>query len=533
MGVTDTMAALKKVVAIMTVLGIAMPSAVSAEMVYHRGNGADPETLDPAKTSTVYEDFILLDLYEGLVTYNAAAEIIPGVAESWDISENGLIYTFHFRDDAKWSNGEPVTAGDFVFSFRRMMESTTAGPYANLFYPIKNAKAINTGKLNASELGVKAIDDKTLAITLEKPTPYFIQLLGLQTAVPVYPAGVKKYGDEFVKPGKMVSNGAYMLQSAAPNAQVVAVKNPYFHDAGNVAIDKVIFYPTEDLSSALRRFSAGELDSQYNVPLEQAQWMRENLGSQFRVFPQLGIEYYAFNTEKPPFNDIRVRQALSMVIDRRFLAEKIWAGAMLPAYSFVPPGIPSYGKPAMAEFQNQSLLDREDEAIALMKAAGYGPDHPIKIELRYSTMETRKKTALAIADMWKPLGVEVTLINADTATHYALLRNRGDFDIARAAWVADYADAQNFLFLAESKNPFNYARYDNPEFDALMNQAARTIDPSEREDILHRAENLLTRDEPNIALLYYASQWLVSDKLKGWKDNVLDKHLSRWMRIEP
>ena len=534
MVVTETMAIFKKVVAITTVLGIAVPSAVSAEMVYHRGNGGDPETLDPHKTTLNIEHYILSDLLEGLVTYDASGAAYPGVAKSWNISEDGTVYTFHFRDDAKWSNGAPVTAGDFVFSLRRLMTPSTGAKYATLLYPIKNAKAINTGKLDPSELGVKAVDDKTLIITLEAPTPYFIEELNSRPALPVYPPAVEHYGDNFVKPGNMVSNGAYMLQSAVPNAQVVVVKNPYFHDAENVAIDKVIFIPTEDRASALRRFIAGELDSNYQAPLHQAKWMRENLGRRFHVFPSLGTYFYALNTEKPPFDDIRVRRALSMAIDRRFLAEKIWNDVMLPGLSFVPPGIPNYGEPVMPDYANDSMLDREDEAIALMKQAGCGPDHPLKLELRYNTGENHKNTALAVADMWKPLGVEATLVNADIAAHYALLKNGGDFDVARVGSVADYPDAQNFLFLAQSDNPgYNFAHYRNPKFDELMARAADTVDLKERRDILRRAQTILEKDAANIPLLYYTSFNLVSDGLKGWKDNGLDMHLSRWMRVEP
>ena len=514
-------------------LALTLAGTAFAEMVYHRGNGGAPETLDPQKTGTAIEGYIVHDLYEGLVTHSAAAEIIPGVAKSWEISADGTIYTFHFRDDAKWSNGEPVTAGDFVFSFHRLLAPRTAAVYASLYYPIRNAKAVNSGALDPSELGVRALDDKTLEITLEALTPYFIEVLAQPTAVPVYPPSVKKYGEGFVKPGKMVSNGAYRLESALPNTQVTIVKNPYFHDAENVAIDKVIFYPTDDYAAALCRFSTGELDSQYNAPLEQAQWMRKHLGRQFHVSPELGIYYYALNTEKPPFNDRRVCRALSMAIDRKFLAEKIWNGAMLPGYGFVPPGIPNYGEPVMLDFKDQPIFDREDEAAELMREAGYGPKHPLKVRLSYYTDDNDEKTALAIADMWKPLGVDVGFVKTGHAAHHVMLHRRGDFDIARAGWLADYPDAQNFLFLLQSDNPHqNYARYRNAQFDVLMAEAAESLDANRRKAILHEAQARIEHDEPNIPLLYYDCFNLVSDKLKGWEDNSLNIHLSRWMRIE-
>lgn len=512
---------------------LALPGALSAEMIYHRGNTGDPETLDQHKTSTIYEANILRDLYEGLVAYNAAGEIIPGVAESWDMSEDGTVYTFHLRDDARWSNGEPVTAEDFVFSLRRIMTPETGAKYATILYPIKNAEKINTGKLEPSELGVTAVDDRTLEIALEAPTPYFIDLLGHQTGLPVYPPAVKEHGTDFVKPGNMVSNGPFMLEDAVPNAQVTLVKNPNYHDAANVAVDKVIFYPTEDRAAALRRFTAGELDSNNDAPVDQVKWMRENLGDEFRVAPYLGTYYYTIKTDKTPFDDPRVRRALSMAIDREFIAEEIWGGTMLPGYSLVPPGIPGYGEPSYVDYKDDSILDREDEAAALLKEAGYGPDNPLKVEIRYNTSENHKKTALAIADMWKPLGVEVSLVNTDVATHYAMLRDKDDYDVARAGWIGDYADPQNFLFLLESNNPgFNYASYSNAEFDALMRKAAAETDPDKRSEYLHEAEAIFNQDEPYIAMLYYGSLSLVSDRLKGWKDNILNIHPSRWMSIE-
>ncbi|MEG9883948.1 MAG: peptide ABC transporter substrate-binding protein [Hyphomicrobiales bacterium] len=504
-----------------------------AEIVYHRGNAADPETLDPHKTSNVFELNILSDLLEGLVTYDAAGTVSPGVAKAWDISDDGTVYTFHFRDDARWSNGEPVTAEDFVFSLRRVMTPETSGGYASLLYPIKNAEAVKAGKLDPSELAVKALDDKTLEITLEAPTPYFIETLKLQPALPVYPPAVKKYGDDFVKPGNMVSNGAYKLKDFTPNARTTVVKNPYFHDAENVAIDKVIFYPTEDQSAALRRFIAGELDSNWGAPVEQISWMREHLGRQLHITPSPTLEYYAIKVTRPPFDDARVRKALSMAVNRKFLADEIMHGAAFPAYSFVPPGIANYGKPVMPDYANDSMLDREDEAITLMKQAGYGPDHPLKLELSYITSETQKQVAIAIAGMYKTIGVDVTLVNRDSVAHHNLLHRHGVFDIAQARWVPDYIDAQNFLFLRQSNNPrFNYQNYSNPNFDALMAEAAKQLDANKRKAILHEAQAILEHDGPDIPLLYHSWINLVSGSLKGFEDNISDIHLSRYMSIE-
>ncbi len=523
-----TLAALAGLAALLVA---SLPAA--AETVYHRGNTADPETLDLHKTSTIYEANILRDLYEGLVIYDSQARVVPGVAESWEVSDDGKTYTFRLRDDAKWSNGDPVTAGDFVYSLRRIMTPETGAKYANILYPIANAEKINAGELAPDQLGVAAPDERTLVITLEASTPYFLELLTHQTGLPLHPASVEQHGGDFVRPGNMISNGAYVLAESVPNSHIKATKNPNFHDAASVAIDTVYYYPTEDRSAALRRFQAGELHSNNDAPVEQVAWMKDNLGGQFRVAPYLGTYYYAVKSDKAPLSDPRVRRALSMAIDREFLADEIWGSTMVAGYSFVPPGIGNYGEPAFADYKDLSMIDREDQAVALLKEAGFGPDNPLKLEIRYNTSENHKNTALAIADMWQPLGVEVTLLNTDTATHYAHLRDKGDFDVARAGWIGDYSDPQNFLFMVESDNDgFNYANYDNPEFDALMDQAAAEVDLDKRSALLLQAEEVFMRDLPFIPLMYYGSLSLVSDKLAGWDDNIQNAHATRWMSIK-
>ncbi len=469
-----------------------------------------------------------------LVTYDSEGRIVPGAAESWSISADGLTYLFKLRD-AKWSNGEKITAGDFVFTFRRLLEPATGAQYANLFYPIVNAEKVNRGEASPDALGVRAVDPGAVEFTLAAPTPYFLELLANQTASPVEESNIRRYGEDFVRPGRLVSNGAYRLEYYFPNDRAVLVKNENFHDAASVKIDREIVLPIEDRAAALLQFEAGEIDSYPDAPTEQIGYVRDKLKDEFKLSPALGAYYFVFDVRRPPFDDARVRRALSMAVDRDFLAEDIWGGTMIPAYSLVPPGIAHYGAPVLPDWASLSVNERESRAKTLLAEAGFGPGgKTLKVEIRYNSSENHKNTCVALADMWRRLGVETTLVNSDAKTHFAMLQNGGDFDVARAGWLGDYSDAQNFLALAEGDNSgLNYSHYSNPEYDALMRRAAGERDLAARARILADAEAILLRDQPMIPLLFYLSKNLVSPKLKGWRANILDRHLTRYLSLAP
>lgn len=511
---------------------IGTAGAAWAEMVFHRGNTGEPETLDPHITSTTYESHILHDLLEGLVAHDAFANVVPGVAESWDVSEDGLTYTFNLREDARWSNGSRVTANDFVFSYQRILNPETGAKYANILYPILNAEAVNNGEMAPEEVAVVAVDEATLEITLAAPTPFFIELLTHNTSLPVYPPSVEEHGSDFVRPENFVTNGPFTLSEVVPQAHIKAERNENYWDNDNVALDTIFYYPTEDRAAALRRFEAGELHVNNDVPQDQVAYMQENLPTEFYASPRSGTYYYAVDHRDPVMGIPQVRQALSMMIDREYIVEEITQAGQIPAYSFVPPGTNNYGEPAFAEYASMSMFDREDAAIALMTEAGYGPDNPIEVELRYNTSENHRQVALAIADMWEPLGVGVTLTNTDVATHYAYLRDGGEFQVARAGWIADYNDAQNYLFMVESDNlGFNYAKYDNAEYDALMDRSGVTLDLEERAAILRQAEDMFMADLPFIPIYHYVNLELVSDTVSGWEQNVQGRHRSKYVSI--
>lgn len=504
-------------------------------MVWHRGELGDPGSLDPHKATTLIESNILGELFEGLVTHNASGDIIPGVAASWTVDQTGTNYDFQLRPDAKWSNGDKVTPDDFVFAFRRLMAKATGAPYANILYTLKNAERINKGELPAEALGVRALNEHQLEITLEQPAPYFLSQLTHFTAKPLHRRSIETYGADFVRPEHMVTNGPFMLESFTPNDRLVLIKNPYYYDAAHVALDEEIFYSLEDRAAALRRFMAGEIQSYDDVPVEQIGFVRSHLAEAFKVTPNLGTYFYAFDTRHKPFDDKRVRQALSMAIDREFLAERIWGGTMDPGYSFVPPGIETYGAPETVAWKDTDLFEREDEAKRLLAEVGFGPGgQTLEVEIRFNISENHRATAVAIADMWKALGVETRLVATDATSHYAFLREKPLFDVARSGWFADYPDAQNFLFLGQSDNQaLNVASFSNKTYDRLMHEAQIEVSPERRRAILHEAEALLLDEQPDLVLLTYRSRNLVSPKLKGWEENVLDNHPGRYISVVP
>jgi ABC-type oligopeptide transport system substrate-binding subunit len=399
-----------------------------------------------------------------------------------------------------------------------------------VLYPIRNAEAVNTGKAELAALGVKALDPATVEVTLNAPTPYFLQLLTHQTALPVNAKAVAEFGGEWVRPGKMVSNGAYMLADAKPGAQIRLVKNPNYWDAAQVSIDTVVFDPSEDRGNVLRRYRAGEFDIADDVPDDQLDWLRKNMPRDLHIAPYAGVYYLSFNMTKPPFNDERLRQALTMAVNREVLVEKITLAGELPAYGFVPDGTANYTSQKFS-WAGLSQAAREAEAVKLMREAGYGPGKPLRFQLAYSTSENEKKIEVALAAMWKKLGVEVDLVNSELKVHYANLR-QGDFQLGRAGWVADYNDAQNFLFLAQtSTKQQNFSRFSNPNYDRLMDQAAVTNDAAARAKLLQQAETILLKEVPVLPLYFSVTKSLVSPKVTGWMDNPFDVHSVRDLRL--
>ncbi len=506
-------------------------STVFADTTLRVGNQGEPASLDPHYLSGDWEDRIISDMFMGLTTEDAKGDAIPGVAESWTISDDGKVYTFQLRD-SKWSDGQPVTAYDFEYGMRRLMNPETAAEYASLLYAIQNGEEVNTGKAPLESLGVKAIDDKTLQITLTGPAPYLLSLLTHYTTFPVPKHVVEKYGKDWIKKDHIVSNGPYELVEWIPNTHVKLTKNADFWDVKNLKIDNVIYYPQEDGPALIKRMRAGEIDIFYKFPSGQIDWLKENMPAETRIAPYQGLYYYPFNTAKAPFTDKRIREALSMAVDRDIIMDKVLKTGEISAYSMVPPGTSNYGTPAYVAWKDMPMSDRIAKAKELLKDAGYDDSNPLKFQLRYNTDDNHKRIAIAIAQMWKKIGVQVELFNAEVKVHYADLK-QGNFEVARAGWVADYNDPQNFLFLLESRSKsLNYGNYNNADYDRLMDQAYIESDLKKRAEIMKRAEAISMADMPIIPIYYYVSKNMVAKYVEGWEDAVNDKHRTRWLSLD-
>ena len=515
--------------------GAVAAPAGAAQSVLYRGNGAEPETLDPHHSTGMTEFELEVELFEGLVQYGPAGEPVPGVADRWTVSDDGLTYRFHLRPVARWSNGDPVVGDDFVYAFRRALDPATASSYAFILFPIANAEAITSGTAKPETLGIAAPDPHTVVITLKAPTPYFLGLLTHHMAFPLHRATVEANGDRWTRPGKLIGNGAYRLVRWVPQSEITLERNERYWDAGTVKIDRVVFVDTEDQGAALRRYRAGELDVTYSLPIEQVEWVSRHLADELHTTPLLATRYFAFNLELPLFRDnLKLREALDLAIDRPTLTAQVMRGGALPTDSWVPPGVGdryAQQRPAWAD-QDQARRDRQ--AQLLYAEAGFGPAKPARFELLYSTGENQRRVAIAVAGMWhQVLGAEVSLRNEEWKVY---LRSRAEkaFQVIYEGWIGDYNDANTFLELMKSDiGDQNSAGYANPAYDALMQRAERTVDLDTRAALMEQAERIMLADAPIIPLSNDVGRRLVKPWVSGWVDNVVDVHPTRYLAIAP
>jgi oligopeptide transport system substrate-binding protein len=498
----------------------------------HRGNGAEPGSLDPALTQSEMEDNVLGDLIVGLMTMAADASPIPGMAERWTTGADGLTWTFHLRE-ASWSDGVPVTAEDFVFAWRRLVDPATAAPYAYLLYPVKNAQAVNTGKLKPEAMGVRAPDPQTFEVTLVHPAPYLLEMLTHTSTYPHPRHVVEAKGKSWAQAGTFVGNGPFTLQEWVPHERITVKKNPRFYDADRVALEKVVFYPTDDYDAALRRMRAGELDSNTRIPTQDIDWIRANMPEIYHPVPQFSVEYVAVNHTRKPFDDIRVREAINLAISRETVTGKIRRVGDVPAYGIVPPNMANYPGGESFAFQAMTPAARLARAQELMRQAGFGPEKRLRTSymIRSTAAGSYRAVAAAIQQMLALVYIDVSILANDFPI-FTSTTTIHDFDICQPAWLADFDDAESFLSLFITGGGNNWGAYSNPQFDATLAASQREVDAAARGRLLAAAEAILIRDHAIMPVFFWVTPSIVRPYVKGWVSNPTDFHRSRWLSID-
>ena len=488
--------------------------------------GTEPAALDPHLTTGLTEFNVMVALLEGLTTIDSETmEIKPGVARSWSISDDGKTYTFHLDPDARWSNGDQVTASDFLFSFERILTPELGAPYAYMLYSMRGAEAFNKGQTSDfSTVGASAPNASTLVIKLESPTPYFLSLLTHNTWWPVHPPTILKHGkmtdriSKWTRPENYVSNGAFKLKNWRLNHSVIVEKNPHYRKCDSVKLNKIHFLPI-NTDSEERAFRADQLHMTSTVPIHRLDWYRTHYPDNLRIYSALGVYYYSLNTTRPPLDDPRVRKALAYSIDREALTKHLLKAGQKPAYHFTPPNTGGYTARVRLPYD-------PEQARKLLAEAGYpeGREFP-EFELLFNTSEAHHTLAVAIQQMWKKeLGIDVRLHNQEWKV-YLSTRESMEFDCVRAAWFGDYNDAYTFLSLGESDNGNNHTGWKHTEYDALLKQSTTTTDLEKRKEIFQQAEEILIDEMPVIPIYFYVSSKLIDESVQGWHPNILGYQL--------
>ncbi len=498
-----------------------------------RANDAEAATLDPAKAEGMPEMHILRDLFEGLVIQDRDGNIIPGVAESWETKDNQT-FIFHLRKNAKWSNGDPVTADDFVYALRRAVDPQLASP--NVWYlkmtSIKNIADAAEGKRPVKDIGVTALDNYTLRFELDTKVPYFVAMTGHTSMMPVHQKTLEKSDKPWSNPKEFIGNGAFVLDEWVVNERVELVKNPNYWDSANTHLTKVTYIPFENQNASINRYVVGEVDITSDVPTHMAQKLEQDHQDAYTVVPLLCTYYYAFNTTRPPFDDVRVRKAVSYSIMRDVITDGVTQVGNLPAYTFAHQYTAGF-EASQPDFSQWTQAERDEKARQLLEEAGYGKDKPLDFKLLYNTSESNKAIAVAIASMLsKNLGANVELENQEWKS-YLVSRKQGNFDVMRASWCGDYNEASTFLSLLRSDSSGNFARYNSTQYDQSMDNALETTDVKERQSFYDKAEQLIAADVPIAPIYYYMQARLVRPNVGGFaKNNVEGRIYSKDLYIK-
>ena len=509
--------------------------AGNREGVMHFGNHGEPQGLDPHIVTGVPEHHILTALFEGLVTKNPyTLDIEPGVAESWEISEDGLTYIFHLRDDALWSNGDQITAEDFHWSWQRAMSPALGSEYSYMYYAIENAELFNKGILDDfSQVGVKVLDDYTLQVNLHSPTPYILQLFDHYSTFPVHRETIETFGSatdrltEWAREGNIVTNGAFVLTEWQINSHLRVEKNPLYWDANKVALNAIVFYPTENQTTEERMFRDGQLHRTEEIPLEKIKAYRDEQPEVTAIAPWIGSYFYMFNTTREPLDDVRVRKALAMAIDRELIAETVTQGVYSKSTALVPPGTLGYNPPELFDFD-------PEQAQALLAEAGYpGGENFPAFEILYNTHEDHRKIAVAIQQMWmKNLNITVNLVNQEWKV-YLDSQNNMNYEVARRGWIGDYVDPYTFLGMYITDGGNNKTGFSNARFDEIiLNEAPAELDRDKRYALYYEAETILLNEMPILPIFTYQFKHLYQTSVKGMPSNIMDYYNYKYVSLE-
>jgi oligopeptide transport system substrate-binding protein len=502
--------------------------------IFHIGNGAEPQGLDPHIVTGVPEHHILISLCEGLTTSNPmGGENLPGVAESWDVSEDGTIYTFYLQKNGKWSNGDSLTADDLVWSWKRILTASLGSQYPDMLYYVKGAYEYHSGLTNDfKDVGIEALDDYTFRVHLKNPTPFFLGLLSHYSTWPVHKDTVLKHGDiddrngQWTRPGNFVCNGAFQLKSWELNSKIVVTKSPTYWDADTVKLNEIHYHVTTNIMTEDRMFRSGQIHTTYTLPSNKCTAYIADKNPALKIDPYMGTYFYRLNTKDPILKDPLVRRALAFSINREQLVDKVTKCGQLPAYSFTPPGAAGYEP-------NTEISFDPEYAKSLLKEAGYESteDFP-KLEILFNTNEDHRKIALAIQQMWQQnLGIDVQLVNQDWKVYLAR-EMIGDYQVSRAGWIGDYEDPNTFLDLLRPNRGNNKTGWENAEYDSLVEQANTLQDQDLRYELLSKAENILINEMPIIPLYTYVRAYQLSPDVKGFYPNYLDHHHPKYIYLE-
>lgn len=510
---------------------LAASSIHAAPATLERGNGPEPDSLDAHRAQSLSAFNVLRDLYEGLVTEDREGRISPGLAASWTMADDGSAWTFVLREDLRWSDGGPLTADHVVASFRRALDPATLAPYANLLEPIAGAAEVIAGRAPPESLGVAALDARTLVFRLDRPAP-LPKLLTLPVSFVVDVDAVQRHGARHTRPGNLRGNGAYKLVDWQPQTAITLERNPHYHDAANVAIAAVRFHVTEDAASEMKRYLAGDLDLTESVPAGNLERLRARFGDELVVAPMLGTFWFGLNLRRPPFRDApELREALSLAIDRGILVRHVTGFGEQPAFAIVPPGTDGHrdATPAHARW---TQAQREARARELYARAGYSRERPLETEIRYNTSPQHRRLALAVAAMWREaLGVRARLVNEEWKVFVVNRRAGRLTQVFRGTWIADTNDPMSFLETFRDGSPLNATGFDDPEFDVLLDRAARETDRARRADLLFEAESRLVAAHAVIPIYYYTAKQLVRPRIEGFQPNPMDRHPTRFLRL--